>query len=306
MSAHSRPLLPLLLSLLLLPVAACSDDDPTPVPSSSAAIDTSATGEQTVRLGDRPFRLYVPTSYDAAQPLPLVLGLHGFTSRSAELNLYFGLSNEAEERGFLLALPDGTADSSGRQFWNATDFCCDLGHSNVDDSAYLSELISLVEQSYEVSAVFLIGHSNGGFMSHRMACEHADQVTAIATLAGVLWTDPGRCTPSQAVSVLHMHGTADATIAYAGASGYPSAEETVARWRSMDGCTEVADTTAPARDLDGIATGDETTVVTYADGCHDGVTVQLWRMVGSRHVPAPTADFTPAILDFLYASAGIS
>jgi hypothetical protein len=77
----------------------------------------------------------------------------------------------------------------------------------------------------------------------------------------------------------------------------------VARWRGLDGCTEVADTTAPARDLDAVVPGAETTITTYADGCDEGVRVELWRMEGSRHVPIPTDAFSSGVIDFFYSVA---
>ena len=47
------------------------------------------------------------------------------------------------------------------------------------------------------------------------------------------------CMPSVPVSVLHMHGTADATIAYAGGAvstiPYLSVDDTVAAWVERDG-----------------------------------------------------------------------
>jgi polyhydroxybutyrate depolymerase len=292
-------LLALVLCLALLPLTACGKNNgPRP-----AAIDPTARGYQTVALNDRPFRLYVPASFDPAKSARLVVALHGYGSNSAEMSSYFGLTGQSDQRGFLLALPDGTVDNTGRQFWNATDFCCNFSGSNVDDSGYLSSLINLVTGSYRVSAVYFIGHSNGAFMSHRMACEHADQITAIATLAGVLWTDPARCRPSRPVNVLQIHGTSDPTIVYAGTGSYPSAEATVARWRDMDGCSSVPDPASPALDLDSSVSGAETTVTTYSSGCHGGVRVALWRMAGSSHVPAFTGAFTPDLLDFLFASS---
>ena len=39
--------------------------------------------------------------------------------------------------GFALAFPDGTRDSSGRRFWNATDACCNFENTPVDDVAYI-------------------------------------------------------------------------------------------------------------------------------------------------------------------------
>lgn len=77
-----------------------------------------------VDLDGRPFRLHVPPGYDPATPVPLLVGLHGYTSNSSELDSYVGLSAAADERGLLLALPDGTTDPAGDRFWNAVDGGC--------------------------------------------------------------------------------------------------------------------------------------------------------------------------------------
>ena len=188
-------LLPLLLLMML--ATACGDDGPAdqPAPSPTPPPMTAA-GLVTVPLGERPFQLYVPSSYSPGQAMPLVVLLHGYTSSGAGQEGYFGLLPYAEERGFIYAIPDGTMNAARNRFWNATDYCCDFDGSGVDDSGYLSGLIDLLSGDYTVGDVFLIGHSNGGFMAHRMACEHADQLTAIASLAGVDWRDAQRCQPS--------------------------------------------------------------------------------------------------------------
>jgi polyhydroxybutyrate depolymerase len=298
----------------LLPVAvACTRaETPTPesTPTPSPAQAEAGLREVTLEVDGRPFRLYVPNSYDEATPVPLVIGLHGYTSHSAELESYFKFAPHAAQRGFLYALPDGTTDQRGDQFWNATNACCDLYGSGVDDSTYLSNLIERVKESYSVDAdrVFLVGHSNGGYMSHRMACEHADQITAIASLAGVIWADPMRCRPSRPVSVLQIHGTADETVHYRGGvfSGgrvYPGAEDTVAQWQALNGCTGEPDTSAPPLDLDDAVREAETVVTVYAEGCRDGSRVVLWTMEGSYHVPKLNDAFAPAVLDFFESVA---
>jgi len=265
-------------------------------------------GVVTVPLDGRPFRLYFPSSYDPARPMPLVVVLHGYTASAQGVTDYFGLQRQAELRGFLYAMPDGTRDKAGYQFWNATERCCDHFDSHVDDSTYLSRLISLVKWNYAVDRrrVFLLGHSNGGFMAHRMACEHAGQITAIASFAGVGWQDETRCAPTRAVSVLQIHGTNDPTVAYQGGTtnnvAYPGAEEMVARWRRLNGCA-LQDTPAPRTlDLDAAVVGAETLSWEHRDGCRDGSRVQLWRMAGSGHLPPLTPSFTAEVIDFFYDS----
>src|SRR5690606_24552304 len=271
--------------MLLIAVAACGQD-PAPAQSSEPPAPTGAPGETvTVDVADRPFRLHIPESYDPATPAPLVVRLHGFTSSSTEQEAYFQLGPESDQRGFLYALPEGTEDPDGEQFWNATDACCDFHRSEVDDAGYLRSLIETVSASYPVDAsrVYLVGHSNGGFMAHRFACEHADVVTAIVSLAGAATNDPAECAPARPVSGLQVNGTTDTVIPFDGGANFgrpfPSVDGTLALWREHNGCAEEPETGEPL-DLDSTIEGAETTVTSYLTGCRDGSRVELWTIEG--------------------------
>jgi polyhydroxybutyrate depolymerase len=263
-----------------------------------------ARGTGTVEIGGHPVTLHVPGSYDPGTPAPLVIALHGYTSNAAEMESYLRLTPESDRRGFVYAYPDGSTADRGERFWNATDACCAFSSSRPDDSRYLSELITTIQGTYRIdrARVYLIGHSNGAFMSFRMACDHADQITAIAAIAGATWQDAARCQPSEPVSVLAIHGTADETIAYAGGTigraAYPSAAATVARWVGYDRCSDTGTESAPL-DLVTDLAGAETTVRTYTEGCAGGSMVQAWTITGGRHVPSFAPAFAPAVTDFL-------
>ncbi|BCJ48323.1 esterase [Actinoplanes ianthinogenes] len=280
-------------------LAACGSTDD-PKPSSSMPVS----GTATLEIGGRQVTVHVPASYDPARPAPLLVALHGYTSYGKQMEQYMGLTAESDRRGFVYAYPDGLVDSRGANFWNATDACCDFFHQQPDDSGYLSGLITTLEGTYRIdrARVYLIGHSNGGFMSFRMACEHADQVTAIVSLNAATWNDAARCRPSEPVSVLAIHGSADETIAFEGGLNngvaYPSADATVTQWRGYDGCgADGRD--GPKLDLIASLPGAETSVRTYSSGCAGGSTVQAWTMTGGSHVPQLTAAFAPAVTDFL-------
>jgi polyhydroxybutyrate depolymerase len=243
-----------------------------------------------------------------------VLLLHGFGGSGDIVERYFRLQPIAAERGFLYAHPDGTRNARGEEFWNATDACCGFG-STVDDSGYLEQVIRDIQARYSVDQkrIFVVGHSNGGFMAYRMACDHADTIAAITSLAGSMVNDLAACPPSAPVSVLQIHGTADRTISYGGGtivgSRFPSAEQSVRDWARVDGCatTPVTDgtrdiaTRADSSDPSSrTLPGAETQVSRYRH-CRSGSDVELWSINGGGHVPALSGSLGTQLIDFLYA-----
>ena len=201
--------------------------------------DFSPTPPLVIGGDERPAEVDIPTDYDPTVPHPLVIVLHGFGADGRIETGYMQLFDFVDEKQFVLVFPDGTLNDQGERFWNATPACCDPSDS-VDDVGYLSGLIAEAEQTYNIDPkrVYLIGHSNGGFMSFRMACEASELITAIVSLAGSTYDDPADCAPATIpVSVLAVHGTADATIPYDGRPDiYPGAVETTERFATAGGC----------------------------------------------------------------------
>lgn len=255
--------------------------------------------------GDRPVAVIAPPGYDPAKPAPLLILLHGYSASGGLQEFYLDLGSEAAARGYLFAHPNGTIDKTGLEFWNATDACCNFFDSKVDDSAYLATVVAQIRQAFAVDPkrIFFMGHSNGGFMSHRMACEHADTIAAIATLAGSTFDHPAQCAPSEPVSALVVHGTLDPVILYGGGelfgNAYPSAFETAQRWAHLDGCATTADESAPKLDLVGLPLA-ETKVMRFP-GCDPGIGVEHWRIEGAQHVPLFKQDFKERLFDFFDA-----
>ena len=236
----------------------------------------------------RPYRLVVPPGY-YGQPLPLVILLHGYSGSGQTIDNYLNMSSIARARTFFLATPDGTIDALGYRYWNATDACCAANAPvPADDVAYLTAVIDDVSSKYNVDPkrVYIIGHSNGGFMAHRMACDRAARIAAVVSIAGAQWNYLPYCRPSEPVSVLQVHGTSDTLILYNGGPGYPGARTTVADWAMLNRCS-TSFYTAAVWDLDtqpGVETVREMVV-----GCPSGVGVELWSMLFASHAPSFSA-----------------
>ncbi len=258
-------------------------------------------------LAERPYRAVVSSAYQSGTAVPLVVLLHGFGSNSAEQDAYFRLSPLAEARNFLLALPEGTLNVGDRRFWDATDACCNFLGAPIEDVDYIEAVIKDVQSKHTVDdkRIFVIGHSNGGFMAHRFACDRAELVAGIVSLAGANWKDVNRCQPAEAVSILQVHGSSDSTISYdggtviPGAAAYPSAHATIETWISKNRCTAGLADSGERLDLDTVVTGAETRI-DRASGCPDSA-VELWMIDGGGHVPTFAGDWAVRIYDFLLA-----
>jgi polyhydroxybutyrate depolymerase len=251
---------------------------------------TADAGAWTSLVAKRPYQVKVPAQYDAAQPWPLLLLLHGYAESSAFIDGWMHLGDHVSDQGYLLAIPDGTVDATGMRFWNADDACCDVYATGVDDVTYLKAVLSDMAAKYHVDPqrIYVMGHSNGAFMAHRLACEAADQVAAIVAVSGDAWKDGSKCKPSRPVAVLQVHGTLDAVISYLGGilpgGVYPSAQDSVAGWGQRGGCATTPDTSATL-DLDGLILGKET-IISRWTGCQAGGGAELWTVQGASHFPS--------------------
>ncbi len=248
----------------------------------------------------------LPDAWNRNQTWPLVIVLHGYTSSGRGQDTYLGVSSRRNDFGFIALAPDGTRNPQRQRFWNATPACCDFWNSGIDDVSYIVGLIDEAVERLNVdpSRVYLIGHSNGGFMSNRIACDAADKVTAIFNIAGSSFNDETRCQPSESVGYIQAHGTNDTVIKYPGGAinggaRYPSAGVLIDRWRERNGCQDANPQTLSG-DFDNAVPGDETTRQIWST-CSSDRSVQLWEMVGTAHVPSFNDGFRDAMLEALLA-----
>ena len=174
------------------------------------------------------FLVYVPRSHDGVRELPLLLSFHGGGGNADQHERNVDLRATAERRGFLLVRPEGyDASGLGLRTWNAGNCCGGALRDGVDHVAAVRAILDRVEDEWriDVDRVYATGHSNGGMMVYRLACELSDRIAAIAPNAAYLVdkdldANPPRelfrCEPSRPVPVMHMHGDADTCSPMAG------------------------------------------------------------------------------------------
>lgn len=150
-----------------------------------ALLANASGADVAIDVGGRSVNVHDPPAYAPLQPAPVVMLLHGYGGSSAGQEVYLQFESLSDQDGFLSLHPDGTTDCipAPKQFWNATDACCNFCSRPVDDVTFLSALLEEIEVPLSVNRrrTYLVGHSNRGFRSYRLA--HPKGLAEVATPA---------------------------------------------------------------------------------------------------------------------------
>jgi polyhydroxybutyrate depolymerase len=197
--------------------------------------------------------------------------IHGGGGTAAAAERTYGWDAEADSGQFIVAYPDGLDHA-----WAVGSGCCSTpGRTDVNDVGFISQLVSTVSHEAPIDSkrVYVTGISEGGMLAYRLAC----QTTIFAAIGPDSATLLGRCPSPPAISVIHIHGTADQRIPYNGGPGAgvnhidgPAIPALNAMWRSVDRCA------APSTSTAGVVTKS-------VAACPDGRAVELITVAGAGH-----------------------
>jgi len=205
----------------------------------------------------RQYRVYLPTNYESGQQVPLLLALHGGSGSAKQFESYSGFNAVAEKYGFIVVYPDGIGTFEFTiHVWNSGYL--ESKFEDVNDVLFLTKLIAQLKSDYSInsSLVYMTGHSNGAMMTYRMAGEHAELFAAVAPVSGSIG---GKATPdspyyqiptpSQAISIVAVHGRQDVNVLYNGGyteSGFQVGERyddsvntSIQFWVDQDQCNKI-------------------------------------------------------------------
>jgi polyhydroxybutyrate depolymerase len=200
--------------------------------------------EETIASSEliRHYYMHLPPGYRTAQSVPLLIALHGRLGTGKRMSKQTGFNEIADREGFIVVYPDGIKRSwaDGRGITRADE-------QNIDDVAFLDKLIQNVAAEFPVdlAGVYLVGHSNGGFMALRFCVELPHRIAALAVVAASL-TDSlaNRLQAGGTGSILFVHGTADDVTPYdgcrlPGGGRTLSVEDAAKKWATAHGCSRV-------------------------------------------------------------------
>jgi len=216
-----------------------------PAPSSSGPVPGAGTRRIAIDGVER--RYLVQPVPDASGRVPVVVLLHGGTQTAEDIWRETSLPALAAREGFILVAPQAL----GRQ-WNDARGATISGNppSTADDVRFLKSVIAEVvaRDRGDASAVFMVGASNGGFMTMRFACDAGETLRAAASAISLLPEALARsCKSPRPLPWLAINGTDDPLIPFGGQPegvvrhGQPqpalrSADATFGFWADRAGC----------------------------------------------------------------------
>ena len=201
--------------------------------------------------------------------------LHGSGANGDAIRRQSGMDSLSESERFLVAYPDGSSEIFGLNAdWNAGECCGGAYVEHVDDVTFLKAIIADVSAQLPVDRrrIYVAGFSDGARMTYRAGCEMADELAAIAAVAGSLVD--AHCAPTRPLPVIAFHGTGDDEVPFDD-SAYTRAPRAVSPsvgslpssikfWMSTDGCRDASDVHAGPMVIEHAGVGCAADVVFYA------------------------------------------
>ncbi|MCP4679596.1 MAG: prolyl oligopeptidase family serine peptidase [Deltaproteobacteria bacterium] len=177
---------------------------------------------------NRNYHLHVPAGYDDTVAMPVVFDLHPVMTNAGIMDQMTRFRAKGEKEGFIVVQPNGVGGS-----WNGGPLCCgEAAAQNLDDVGLVRAIRDEIakELCVDMKRVYADGMSNGGYLSHKIACEDSDLVAAIGpVVSSIGYNNVDECMPSRPMPVLIISG---------GTDSLSSREETFAKWRELNDCND--------------------------------------------------------------------
>ena len=202
-------------------------------------------------LGERTYRIVLPTARDTAEPLGAIVFAHGYrgsaegTMRNAAL---VGLADALD-----LAIVAADANDVDWQLPGAPSF---PGADGVAALAYFDALRQDLVDRFGVDSerIAAAGFSAGGMMVWHLACHRGDDFAGFVPLSGTFWAPQPATCPTTAVDLIHYHGTEDPVVPFAGrainASRQGNVDDAIALFAVSGGYRPVVGAPAPGLDCE--------------------------------------------------------
>lgn len=176
----------------------------------------------------------VPEDYSPEKPLPVVLGLGGWTDTPENFRDYSKLEQSTMGREALVVYPQAVDNA-----WEGAPYSVTKHNEDVQ---FLVDLTARLAATYTVDAdrIGAVGMSNGGGMAVELACQAPGFLRGMVMVSGAYYErDFADCSRSQ-VDTLVVHGLKDGLMDYAGGvahgARFVGVEDALRRFAELNEC----------------------------------------------------------------------
>ncbi len=275
---------------------------PAPLPARQTTSYTPGDYRGSIVAADgrtRTYVLHVPSGFPIAKPYPLLLVFHGGMGTAERIERGTNFDAKADEKGFIVAYPDGI-----RHNWNDGR---GTANPDIDDIGFVRQLIGNLELRLPINSkrVYATGVSNGGHFALRLGCDLSEVLAAIGSDVGPMPTNLlPMCKPARPIALIGIQGAADPIAPLTGGEvksarlmglgrggSVEFAATTMNFWARINGCNRDAILVHEPPRVD-----DGTSVYKYSySDCKDDAPVVYYVVEGMGHVWPPRAQPLPQI-----------
>ncbi|TGM64606.1 hydrolase [Leptospira meyeri] len=190
----------------------------------------------------RTYIVHYPKNWNGSQ-IPLLVALHGRFGSGSSMIRQTKLDILSDSKGFVVVFPDGYKRS-----WADGRGNTPADEDQINDIVFIESIVKrmIAEGSVDPKQIFLVGHSNGGFMAQRLAVERPNLwkgVVSVAAQISVFTLKQKIALKTNPVSVGIIAGTDDPLVPYSG--GYVrdggeilSVDDSFLRWKEWNQCSD--------------------------------------------------------------------
>ena len=199
----------------------------------------------------RSFNVHFPSTFERDKANDLVIIFHGYGDSADHFELTTGLSETAEQEGFIAVYPDalatdfvgspdpiatwndlstsgspgpaGTACDETNPFLSpVAESCaadphrdsCNWSDCATDDVGFAEAMLEKLERRLCIrrDRIFIAGLSNGAMMAHRIVCQMPDHFAAVALVVGRPFIGYNCAALGAKLSLMQIWGTADTIV----------------------------------------------------------------------------------------------
>ncbi len=160
------------------------------------------------RIGDRIYRIALPTGYDGA-PVGALVWAHGYRGTAEGAMRNQSLRRMVSAAGLALITAQGVDGS-----WELPNGPRTINSTGAAEFDYFNAVLDDASDRFAIDRdrVIAAGFSAGGMMVWNLACARPDLFAGFIPISGTFWLGPPDACAAPVTNIIHIHGDADKTV----------------------------------------------------------------------------------------------